>query len=162
MKLTIIRHGIAVASGTEGIPDDERPLTRKGRRRFRLAAQGLAQVCRVPDVLLTSPLPRAAETAKIAAKAWGGIDPVSEPLLAHGSLDEILALLGTFAADQRVAVVGHEPTLSTLLARLIGSNRHERVALRKRGVAHVHVPGAPGEGARLEWFLRPRILRALA
>jgi len=162
MKLTIIRHGIAVASGTKGIPDDERPLTKKGRRRFRRAARGLAHVCRTPDVLLTSPLIRAAETAAIAAKAWGGITPVSEPLLAHGSPDEILALLDKFAGDQRVAVVGHEPTLSVLLAQLLGSAKVERFAFRKGGVAHVTVPGSAAEGARLEWFLRPRILRALA
>ena len=42
MTLTIIRHAIAVPAGTEGISDDERPLTKKGRRRFVKAARGLA------------------------------------------------------------------------------------------------------------------------
>src|SRR5262245_42757615 len=112
MKLTIIRHAIAVPSGTEGIADDDRPLTKKGRRRFRAVARGLAGVCGPPDVLLTSPLPRAAETAEIAAEAWGDVTPTSEPILAHGRVEDIIAVLARQAADHHVAIVGHEPTLS--------------------------------------------------
>jgi phosphohistidine phosphatase len=161
MKLTIIRHAIAVPSGTEGVPDDERPLTRKGRRRFEEVANGLAEVCERPDVLLTSPLPRAAETAEIAAQAWGDLTPISEPVLARGSVDQILAVLARQAPEQHVAIVGHEPTVSALLARLVGSGKAERLAFRKGGVAHLDVPGDVADGGRLEWFARPRILRAL-
>jgi phosphohistidine phosphatase len=160
MKLTIIRHGIAVPSGTEGIPDDERPLTKKGRRRFQEVARGLADVCEAPDVLLTSPLPRAVETAEIAAEAWGNISPTSEPALAEGGVDKILAMLTQHAPDQHVAIVGHEPMLSALLARLLGSGAAERFAFRKGGAAHLDVRGSLSEGGRLEWFTRPRILRA--
>jgi phosphohistidine phosphatase len=161
MKLTIIRHAIAVPSGTEGVADDERPLTDKGRRRFEEVAQGLAEICECPDVLLTSPLPRAMETAEIAARAWGGVTPTSEPVLAQGNVDRILAVLAQQAPDHHVALVGHEPTLSALLARLLGSGAGERFAFRKGGVAHLDVAGSPGDGGRLEWFTRPRILRAL-
>ncbi len=161
MKLILIRHAIAVPSGTEGIPDDARPLTGKGRRRFREAARGLAEFCGRPDVLLTSPLPRAAETAEIAARAWGRVTPTEEPALGSASIDGILAVLARYSPDQRVAMVGHEPTLSILLARLLGSGAGERFAFRKGGVAQVDLPGPPSEGGRLEWFLRPRILRAL-
>ena len=162
MKLTIIRHAIAVPSGTEGVADDERPLTDKGRRRFEEVARGLAEICESPDVLLTSPLPRAMETAEIAARAWGDVTPTSEPVLAEGSVDRILAVLAQQAPDQHVAIVGHEPTLSALLARLLGSGAGERFAFRKGGVAHLDVPGSLADGGRLEWFTRPRILRALS
>jgi phosphohistidine phosphatase len=161
MKLTIIRHGIAVPSGAEGIADDDRPLTNKGRRRFQEVARGLAEICARPDVLLTSPLPRAAETAEIAAAAWGDVTPISELALAQGSIDQILALLAKQAPDQHVAIVGHEPTVSALLARLLGSGAGKRFAFRKGGVAHLDVPGTLSEGGQLEWFTRPRILRAL-
>jgi phosphohistidine phosphatase len=161
MKLTIIRHAIAVPAGTAGIPDDERPLTKEGKRRFRRAARGLAEICEPPDVLLTSPLPRALETAAIAGLAWGGPTPTPEPALAHGSVEDIIGLLTGLPRDGRVALVGHEPTLSSLLARLLGSHAGERFAFRKGGVAQVDVPGAPPEGGRLEWFMRPRLLRAL-
>ena len=106
MTLIIIRHAIAVAAGTEGIADDERPLTKKGRRRFAKAARGLAQVCQRPDVLLTSPLPRASETANIAAEAWAGPAPTPEPVLAHGSADDVIAMLARYAGEQRVVIVG--------------------------------------------------------
>jgi phosphohistidine phosphatase len=162
MKLTIIRHAIAVPSGTEGVADDERPLTDKGRRRFGEISRGLAEICESPDVLLTSPLPRALETAQIAARAWGDVTPTSEPALAEGSVDRILAVLVRQSPDQHVAIVGHEPTLSALLARLLGSEAVERFAFRRGGVAHLDLPGSPADGGRLEWFTRPRILRALA
>ena len=162
MKLTIIRHAIAVPHGTEGVADDERPLTAKGRRRFEKVARGLAEICGGPDVLLTSPLPRATETADIAAQAWGDVTPTSEPALAQGNVDEILGMLAHYPPDQHVAIVGHEPTLSALLARLVGSTALDRFAFRKGGVAHLELPGAPEEGGRLEWFTRPRILRALS
>jgi len=161
MTLTIIRHAIAVPSGTEGISDDERPLTKKGRRRFAKTARGLAEICRRPDVLLTSPLPRASETADIAAEVWGGPAPISEPVLAHGSVDDIIAMLARYAGDQQVVMVGHEPAVSTLLARLLGSSAPERFTFRKGGAAQVDLPGVPAEGGRLEWFMRPKLLRAL-
>jgi phosphohistidine phosphatase SixA len=112
-------------------------------------------------VLLTSPLPRASETAEIAAQAWGGPSPIPEPVLAHGSADDIIKLLARYAGDQRVVIVGHEPTVSTVLARVLGSPAGERFAFRKGGVAQVDVPGVPAEGGRLEWFMRPKLLRAL-
>ena len=129
MKLTIIRHAIAVPSGTEGVADDERPLTDKGRRRFEEVARGLAEICECPDVLLTSPLPRAVETAEIAARAWGDVTPTSEPALAEGSVDRILAVLAQQAPDQHVAIVGHEPTLSALLAQTPGQRGRRAIRL---------------------------------
>jgi phosphohistidine phosphatase len=162
VKLIIIRHAIAVARGTPDVPDDERPLTENGKRRFEEVARGLAQICGCPDVLLTSPLPRAAATAEIAAKAWGRISPTSEPVLARGNPDEIIMVLSRYASDQRIAMVGHEPMLSALLARLLGSRTGDRFTLRKGGVAHLDLPGPPAEGGRLDWLVRPKILRALA
>jgi phosphohistidine phosphatase len=162
VKLIIIRHAIAVARGTPDVPDDERPLTENGKRRFKEVARGLAQICGSPDVLLTSPLPRAAATADIAAKAWGGISPTSEPALARGGPDEIITVLSRNASEQRIALVGHEPMLSALLGRLLGSRTGDRFTLRKGGVAHLDLPGPPAEGGRLDWLVRPKILRALA
>jgi phosphohistidine phosphatase len=162
VRLLLIRHAIAVPSGTPGIADDDRPLTSRGRARFRLAARGLARILDRPDVLLTSPLPRARATADLAARAFGRLEPRPEPVLAHGGADAILAMLQRQPADATVALVGHEPVLSLLLARLLGSGRGERLALKKGGAALVDLPEGPRAGGRLVWFLRPRILRRLA
>ena len=162
MRLLLLRHAIAVPGGTPGIEDDERPLTARGRKRFRAAALGLARILDRPDVLLTSPLPRAAETADIVAEAFGKVKPRRERALAHGGTEAILALLGRQPNDSTVAIVGHEPSLSQLLARLLGSARGERFAFKKGGAALVHLPGDGRSSGRLIWFLKPRILRSLA
>ena len=161
MRLLLIRHAIAVPSGTSSVEDDERPLTSRGRKRFRSAARGLARIMDRPDVLLTSPLPRAVETAEIAAHAFGKLEPKPDKALARGAGD-IIALLRRQPADATVAIVGHEPTLSQVLARLLGSGRPERLAFKKGGAALVEVPGEGRSAGRLVWFLRPRILRDFA
>jgi len=162
VKLLLVRHAAAVPGGTPGVPDDERPLTPKGRAKFQVAARGLARIIDRPDALLTSPLPRARATAEIAARAFKRIEPSIEPALAHGSVDGIVAALGAQPAGATVAIVGHEPTLSALLARLLGADRGEPLAFKKGGAALVDLPDGPAGGGRLIWFLKPRLLRTLA
>lgn len=160
MRLLIIRHAIA-ARGTPGMSDDERPLTRKGKRRFRQAARGLARLAPRPDALLTSPLLRAVKTAEIAGRAWGRLKPKEEPALGGENVARILAVVAAHPKEATVAVVGHEPQLSALLARLVGSSGTERFVFRKGGAALVDLPGSPAHGGRLLWFVSPRILRGL-
>ena len=162
MRLLLIRHATAVPSGTPGIADDDRPLTPRGRAKFRRAARGLARLVDRPDVLLTSPLPRARATAELVARAFRRLEPRAERGLAHGGADAILVLLQRQPADATVVVVGHEPVLSLLLARLLGSGRGERFAFKKGGAALVDLPDGPRSGGRLVWFLKPRILRIIA
>jgi phosphohistidine phosphatase len=162
MRLVIIRHAAAVPAGTPGIPDDDRPLTPRGRARFELAARGLARIVARPDVLLTSPLPRARATAEIAARAFGRIEPAIEPALAHGTPAGIVAALARQPARATVALVGHEPTLGSLLAQLLAADSGARFAFKKGGAALVDLPAGPRAAGRLVWFVKPRILRALA
>jgi phosphohistidine phosphatase len=119
MKILLIRHAIAVPHGTPGFTDDERPLTPKGEKRFRKAARGLAAIVRCPHALLSSPLPRALQTAEIAAAAWGDVEVTVAPAFAHGHIDEQLETLAGYPDDALVAAVGHEPHMSALLARLL-------------------------------------------
>jgi phosphohistidine phosphatase len=162
MKLLLIRHAAAVPRGTPGVPDDERPLTREGKAKFRVAARGLARVTRRPDVLLTSPLPRARVTAEIAARAFENIAPTIEPALARSSVDGIVAALKTHPPGAKIALVGHEPLLGALLARLLGATEGGRLAFEKGGAALVDLPDGPAADGRLCWFLKPRILRTLS
>jgi phosphohistidine phosphatase len=162
MRLLIIRHAPAVPGGTPGIADDDRPLTPRGRARFTRAARGLARVVDRPDLLLTSPLPRARATAEIAARAFGRLEPTPEPSLAHGTPAAILARLARCPARATIAIVGHEPTLGALLARLLGAADGARLAFKKGGAALVELPDGPRGPGRLVWFVKPRILRTLA
>ena len=161
MRLIIIRHAIAVPHGTPGIPDEDRPLTPEGEQKFREAAKGLASLVDRPDALLTSPWLRARQTAAIAAAAWGRLEPVETAALASGSLEEQAAVLDHYPDTATVAVVGHEPWVSELLARLLGSGQEERLTFKKGGAALVEVPGRLSGGGQLAWFLPPKVLRKL-
>jgi phosphohistidine phosphatase len=162
VRLLIVRHASAVPSGTPGIADDDRPLTPRGRARFRTAAEGLVRIAHRPDVLLTSPLPRARATAEIAAGAFGRLEPTVEPALAHGSVADVVSALARQPPDATIAIVGHEPVVSALLARLLGAGRADGFPFKKGGCAFVDLPGGPQASGRLIWFVKPRILRALA
>ena len=162
MRLLIIRHATAVPHGTPDVPEDQRPLTPRGDKRFRAAARGLARICRRPDVILTSPLVRARQTADIAAEAWGRIEPQEEEALAGGSFEQIAAVVDKLAKKRLVAVVGHEPDVSSLLAGVLGTSASERLTFKKGAAALVDVPGRLAEGGALVWYLPPRILREVA
>jgi phosphohistidine phosphatase len=166
MKVLIIRHAIAVERGTPGIADDDRPLTPEGRARFEKAARGLARIAPAPDAILTSPLPRARETAEIAARAFDCAPPRASDALIEARPDAVARLLAAQRDARLVALVGHEPSLSELIAIWLGARSGERFALRK-GAAVLLEPldparPSPRHGAKLIWALPPRVLRALA
>ena len=160
IELYLIRHGIAEEPG-EAWPDDaRRPLTDEGMARLRKVARGLAQLGVTIDVLLTSPLVRARQTADIVAS---GLDPrphiaTIDSLAPGASVTAVFADLEKHAKRASVGLVGHEPNIGELMARLVGSKRE--FAFRKGGVCRIDVdalpPTAPGE---LRWFLPPKVLR---
>ncbi len=83
MKLYIVRHAIAFPHGTPDMPDDERPLTEEGIQKMRQAAAGLRSLEYVPELILTSPLIRARQTADILLEEFGkGIQLKALPALA--------------------------------------------------------------------------------
>ncbi len=162
MMLLLIRHAPAARTGTDGLRDHDRPLTRRGRERFRCAARGLARIADRPDVLLTSPLTRARATADIAAAAFKRLTPRIEPALGQDDVDELITALKKYRPDARIALVGHEPTLSGLLAHLLGMHQgDDRFAFKKGGAALVHLPDGPSMPGQLRWFVKPRILRSI-
>ena len=162
MKLLLVRHASAVPRGAAGVSDDERPLTPSGKTRFRAAASGLARLVRRPDVPLTSPLSRARVTAEIAARAFKHVEPRLEPALADESVGGILLALKMQTLAATVALIGHEPGLSALLARLLGASEGQQLAFDTGGAALVDLPDGPMAGGRLIWFLPSRILRLIA
>ena len=161
MRLLIVRHAIAVPHGTPDVPEEERPLTPRGEQRFREAARGLARICPRPDVLLTSPLVRARQTAEIAAEAWGQVKVRDEPALAGGSFEKIAGAVEKHAGKKLVAIFGHEPDVSGIVARLLGTSASERLTFKKGGAALLDVPGRMAEGGALIWYLPPRVMRSI-
>ncbi|HXJ79427.1 MAG TPA: histidine phosphatase family protein [Candidatus Methylomirabilis sp.] len=156
MRLLILRHA-AARPGSPDVADEDRPLSSRGRKRFKKAAKGLAEIVGTPDLLLTSPLLRARQTAKIAGKVWK-LGLTEEPLLAGGSPEALVQAMTEHPKDSVVALVGHEPDLSRLLAHVVGG-AGERFPFKKGGAALVELDGTDGAG-RLIWFMPPRCLRA--
>jgi phosphohistidine phosphatase len=162
MRLLVVRHATAVPHGTQGVADQDRPLTPEGEAKFQEAARGLARILDAPDALLTSPWLRARQTAAIAADAWDGPQPKLTPALASGSFEEQARVLDEYEKDATVAIFGHEPWVSELLARLVGTRASERLTFKKGGAALVEIPGRLAEGGSLVFYLPPRLLRKLA
>jgi phosphohistidine phosphatase len=157
MRLIVIRHAIAVERSPD-IPDDARPLTQEGKRRFRQAARGLARLFPQPDLLLSSPLLRARQTARIAGKAWS-MPVTEEAALGGGSVAELESALRRVPAQATVALVGHEPQVSEFLAHLLGSSQPDRLTFKKGGVAVVDRPAGADAPGVLVAVLPPRLLR---
>lgn len=167
MKLLIIRHAIAKDRdefAATGRPDCERPLTRRGCRRMRSNAAGVAQVAGAVDRLLASPYARAVETARIVGAALGVTNFETLDALAQDhDPNEFLLWLATQPASF-VAIIGHEPQLGRLIALCTGGGGEAFVELKKGAACLIdfssEVP-QPGEG-RMVWLLQPSQLRAIA
>ena len=157
MQLYVVEHGIAVEGG-EGIADEWRPLTDKGRRRFQKTARAFGKLGRRLDLILTSPLVRAVQTAEILA---GETEPGEVAVLAE--LDpkfDVEAVRNAIASRagkaEAVAIVGHEPQLSSVLAALTGVSQAE-IDLENGTIVRVDVSTlTDGASADPRWWLKPK------
>jgi phosphohistidine phosphatase len=157
MQLLFLRHGVAEPWETWGDDDGERPLSAPGRKAMERTAATFVELGLAPDVIITSPLTRARQTAEIAARGLGMNDRiVSDPRLEPGFDAEALSeILGEHSGSDVLMLVGHEPDLSLTVGSLIGGGR---VVCKKGGLVRVDVDVAsPGDG-ELVWLLPPKDL----
>ncbi len=163
MDLILVRHAIAFERDPARWPDDrERPLTRNGEERFRKAARGLERLFPSVDVVLSSPLTRAWQTAQILKEEAAWPAPVEcEELEPDRKPAEMFDILRS-RSNGPVALVGHEPHLGELISLLLtGADDGAAFELRKGGVARLELEKPmPGEGV-LRWLMPPKILRAI-
>lgn len=157
MKLLIVRHGPAGDRHeweAKGRDDRLRPLTSKGRKEMQLAAAGLARLVPALDVLATSPWVRAAQSAEIVAAEYGS-DVVSlEALTPEHKPEDVVRWLDAQTSVKTVAVVGHEPHLSTLAGYLLTMRSASFIDLEKGGACLLQLSGPPEPGTgTLEWLL---------
>lgn len=165
MVLYLVRHAIAVENGTPGYSDEDRPLTEEGIDRMQRAARGLARLIDPPDLIASSPLLRAKQTAEILAVALQSRDGVTEwaDLIPTAAANKALPQIKSQGTDaSAVMLVGHEPHLSLLTALLMGTAPHA-FAFKKGGVCALECPAKITQGsAKMLWFLTPKQLRQLA
>lgn len=164
MHLILFRHGIAEDHSSDG-SDAARALTAEGVRKTQAAAVGLATMIEPPQVILTSPKVRAKQTAAILGRVFK-VESRDEPALAEESLDKILAAVAR-RGEEVVILVGHEPTLSSLIHHLVAGRApvtgRDSVELKKAGAASLTVTFGDSStpSAILHWLLTPKVLRSL-
>jgi phosphohistidine phosphatase len=166
MELYAIRHGVAQELGAKNeFNDMKRSLTAEGRTRMREAARGLAHLGVQLDLILTSPLVRAVETAEIVAEAMSlKKDEIRQtPHLRPGALaDELFAEIKRHGSTS-IALVGHQPDLGDVVSRLVAGSGGLSAQLKKGGVCCVTITETvPALRGDLAWLLTPRQLRLFA
>jgi phosphohistidine phosphatase len=162
IALYLVRHAIAAERGDEYPDDAKRPLTERGIKRFRKVAEALAAMGAEADVILTSPLVRARQTAEILSQTLPGHPPIVETaaLLPEATFADLSAELDRHGKAAGIAMTGHQPSIGTFAARLAGCRGDFEV--KKGGACRIDVdrlpPSAPG---RLRWLATPKLLAGL-
>lgn len=149
-RLFIVRHAWAEDPGP-GIDDHARRLTKKGRRRFEAFARHLRAAGMELDLVATSPLVRAHETAEILADVFGTRPPVVVDALAP-AVDWQACVEWTIEQDAAsVAWVGHMPCVGRLVALSIGDGS-AAIRMQKGAIASIRLDDGPGHPGELEWL----------
>jgi phosphohistidine phosphatase len=167
MKVIFVRHAQAEPRG-QGLADADRRLVKEGRQQARITAKALDAIGEKVELVLTSPLARARETAAELVNIWKIEEPQDLPALGTDfdarEMDRTLVEL-LDKGTSGICLVGHAPTLGDYIARLIGvkAGLSETVDLTKSGAGCVEIekPTKPLVGT-LKWLLRRDHLAALA
>ena len=152
MQLYFLRHGEADWPGWTK-PDDERPLTDFGRKEVRQVAKFLNRLKVKADLIVTSPLPRALQTAEVAAeqlKTKLRQDEALEPGFGISELRTVLKRHGS----KVLMLVGHEPDFTSVISALTGAS----LKLSKAGVVLVDIDSETEKG-KLLWLFPPKFAR---
>ena len=152
MQLYFLRHGEADWPGWTK-PDDERPLTDFGKKEVRQVAKFLNRLKVKPRLIVTSPLPRALQTAEVAAEQLKTKLRQDEALEPGFGVSELRTVLERHRSKV-LMLVGHEPDFSSLISALTGAS----LKVSKAGVALVDIDPEAQEG-RLLWLFPPKFAR---
>jgi phosphohistidine phosphatase len=162
MQLYIVRHGIAIDREDPKCPaDPDRFLTEDGIEKTKEVAKGLAKISEAPDLMLTSPYVRAAQTAEIVADALDYAKQKirkTEALLPGAEPQQLFRELAKDKDLSAVFVFGHAPHVDELLATAVGA-KHHISAFRKAGVALVELKRLLPPIGQLVWLATPKLLR---
>jgi phosphohistidine phosphatase len=162
MKLLLVRHAIALDRGTPGVSDQLRPLTEEGIAKFKKTARGLGALV-TPDLILTSPILRAKQTAEILARQWNGVSVHESAPLGSGSRERFEEALTRVAKSAVIVAVGHEPFMSEWTADWLGASDPAPFEFKKGGAALLEFEKDVADGAgRLVFFLAPKAVKDLS
>ena len=165
MKVLVVRHATAEDKeefARTGKSDDLRPLTPAGKREMREVTRGLREIVPGIDILATSPLVRAVQTAEILGDSYERKLVSIESLRPEARYEDFAIWARGHGGAKTVAIVGHEPHLSGLVSWMLASSRRSLLELKKGAACLLEFEGAPGAGAgTLLWSMAPKHLRAV-
>ncbi|HXG53803.1 MAG TPA: phosphohistidine phosphatase SixA [Vicinamibacterales bacterium] len=160
LELYLIRHGIAAERGPDYPDDSKRPLTSAGIARLRKQAKALAELDVDFDQIISSPLVRTKQTADVFSQGLPSKPGVvtADALAPAGTPTGVFQELARHMRKGKIALVGHEPNLGELAARLIGSRTP--IEFKKGAICRIDFEVFPPKGTgALRWFITPRLLR---
>ncbi len=160
MNLYLMRHANAGTPRGNPALDAKRPLIKEGKEQCMLMARVLSALKVQVDVVVSSPLKRALQTAQFVATELGYEAKVEvSPALAPGAdYADFQRMLGHYSGCDGVLVVGHNPNTFQFLGRLITANGGAAIRMRKGSIARVDLDRHP---PLLQWVIDPRSARAL-
>jgi phosphohistidine phosphatase len=168
--LYLLRHGdagkgMAGAGGNSG----DVPLTIVGREEIAIIARSVKDLNLKFSAIITSPLKRAVQSAKIIAKVLAMEKRISiwNELVPEGNRSKLYNILNQYTRESSVLMIGHEPYLSNMMYDMIFQknrvNQLGRINLKKAGLAKIRIISlTPNISGELRWLLTPRILKLLA
>lgn len=160
MNCYFLRHGIAVEPDEWTGHDFDRPLTHDGIERMKCEARAIADFSLQLDVIVTSPLLRARQTAEIVADRLKLRDEIVEDKRLADGFDSkrLSAILSEHDNAEAIMLVGHEPTMSATIGRIIGD---ANVELKKAALAGVALSDASATRGTLICLIPPKVLTQL-
>jgi phosphohistidine phosphatase len=159
MNLYLLRHGAAGPSGAGN--DRDRALTKEGRADVRAIARWMNEQGIAPTLIAASPFLRAQETAALVVKVLGSHESPEtwDDLAPGGHLSTVIRRISR-SGPGPLLLVGHEPSLSTLLSWITTGDENARIAMTKGSLAKIRNLGfSPRVSGELHWLVTPRLVR---
>lgn len=158
IELYLIRHGLAGKSLEDEAKDEARPLKKKGKEVMKDVAKALKKLDVCFDAILTSPLLRSKQSAEIIHAYCGNAKKVTETglLKPAASFSNLIKLLNKFKGSKKIALVGHEPFLSSFASYCLSNDKNSFINLKKSGIIKLEVDEVVKPGrCFLSWLIEP-------
>jgi phosphohistidine phosphatase len=161
MIVYLLRHASAGQHTLNSKEDEKRPLDKEGEKQSRDVGRAFAALKIEVDVVVSSPLTRALQTARIAAKEFGLDDKIvtDDSMRPEASYDQFQDLLSRYRKNKAILVVGHNPSITEFVQRqLTGNESRDWFEFKKGAVVKLEVEG---QKATLNWVITPKLVRVL-
>lgn len=161
LDLYILRHGDAGTPLDDPAKDDERPLSKEGRQEMEKVAESITELGLEFDLIATSPLPRALQTAEAVAREYKTLNKMEqwEELKYSADTETLYSRLAKQKKGSSILIVGHEPHLTGMMAEIIAGTSNVNLVLKKAGIAMIGILGfKPKITGELRLLVPPKTL----